>query len=189
MVPDGRLVLHDHRVVSGLLQREALALADQIAVMQFGSVLQIADPIELYSNPATSTIADFLGYSNVFAVDVLARADGGSDIAFKSNGRRLRASQAPADQAKDLCACVRPDHVAIRLLGSAEESAAGLPQNAIAGEVILASFLGSHMQYRVRTDEHEIWEVLSAAVASGIRLGSRVAIEIAPRHLQVLAKL
>ena len=169
-------------------QREALALADHIAVMQFGSVLQIADPIELYSNPATSTIADFLGYSNVFAVEVLARADGGSEIAFKSNGRRLRAAQAPAGSAKELCVCVRPDHVAIRSLASADGKVPELPQNAIAGEVILASYLGSHMQYRVRIDEHEIWEVLSAEVASGIRLGARVAIEIAPRHLQVLAK-
>lgn len=167
-------------------QREALALADHIAVMQLGNVLQVADPIELYSNPATSTIADFLGYSNVFEVEALSRADGGSDIAFKSNGRRLRAGAAPAVGGREWCVCIRPDHVCIRFL--TDGAVAAPPGNAIAGEVILASYLGSHMQYRVRTDEHEVWEVLSAEVASGIRLGSRVVIEIEPRHLQVLPR-
>ena len=167
-------------------QREALALADHIAVMQLGNVLQVADPIELYSNPATSTIADFLGYSNVFEVEVLTRPVDGCDIAFKSNGRRLRAGSAPAGSGKEWCVCIRPDHVCIKFLADGNNAAPS--GNAIAGEVILASYLGSHMQYRVRTDEHEVWEVLSAEVTSGIRLGSRVVIEIEPRHLQVLPR-
>jgi iron(III) transport system ATP-binding protein len=165
-------------------QREALALADQIVVMQAGRVLQVGDPIHLYNHPATNTIAEFLGYTNVFEVEVLARDSGGSDVAFKGNGRRLRAGVAPLDAAS-LCVCIRPDHVAIRALPEGTDT---LPGNSISGEIILASFLGSHMQYRVRTGEHEIWEVLSADVASGIRLGSRVAIVMDPRHLQVLTK-
>ena len=165
-------------------QREALALADKIVVMQAGRVLQVGDPIHLYNHPATNTIAEFLGYTNVFEVDVLSCDDDGCEIAFKTNGRRLRAVGPPLDGAKELCVCVRPDHVAIRSLAAETDR---LPGNSITGEIILASFLGSHMQYRVRTGEHEIWEVLSADMASAIRLGARVAIEIEPRHLQVLA--
>ncbi len=143
---------------------------------------------QLRNNPATNTIAEFLGYSNVFEVEVVASTDNGCEVAFKSNGRRLRAGAPPANDAKELCVCVRPDDVAVRPLANPEVRADELPQNSIPGDVILASFMGSHMQYRVRTGEQEIWEVLSANVASGIRLGSRVAIEIDPRHLQVLAK-
>jgi iron(III) transport system ATP-binding protein len=166
-------------------QREALALADQIVVMQKGRVLQVGEPIDLYNHPLTNTVAEFLGYTNVFDVEVLQQDEQGSEVAFKANGRRLRAGLPPRENPGALCVCIRPDHVAIRSL---EPGTNPPPGNAIAGEIILASFLGSHMQYRVRTAEHEIWEVLSAEVTSGIRLGSRVVMDIEPRHLQVLAK-
>ena len=166
-------------------QREALALADQIVVMQAGRVLQKGDPIELYNHPATNTVAEFLGYTTVFEVDVVSGDAAGSEVSFKANGRRLQAGPAPGGNANSLCVCVRPDHVSLRALAAGDDAPVG---NAIAGEVILASFLGSHMQYRVRTGEREIWEVLSADVAAGTRLGSRVALSIEPRHLQVLAK-
>ena len=55
-------------------QREALALADQIAVMQSGTILQIGDPISVYTRPKTSSIAEFLGYSNIFEAKVIERA-------------------------------------------------------------------------------------------------------------------
>ena len=90
-------------------------------------------------------------------------------------------------QAAELCVCVRPDHVAIRAQ-DADDGTAPVAPNRIDGEVILASFLGSHMQYRVRAGEHEVWEVLSPQVGAGIRLGARVQLSIEPRHLQVLAK-
>src|SRR5262245_41435073 len=48
-------------------QREALALADKIVVMQSGHVVQEADPVTLYHRPRSAAIADFLGYSNIFA--------------------------------------------------------------------------------------------------------------------------
>ncbi len=51
------LVTHD--------QEEALALADRIAVMEKGRVLQIASPDEIYRNPATGFVAAFIGRSNL----------------------------------------------------------------------------------------------------------------------------
>lgn len=166
-------------------QREALALADQIVVMQKGKVLQVGEPIDLYNHPITNIVAEFLGYTNVFDVEVLQQDGQGSEVTFKTNGRRLRAGLPPRSNPAALCVCIRPDHVAIRHLEPGTNPPTG---NAIVGDIILASFLGSHMQYRVRTGEHEIWEVLSAEVTSGIRLGSRVVMDIEPRHLQVLAK-
>jgi putative spermidine/putrescine transport system ATP-binding protein len=45
-------------------QDEALAVADRVAVMRAGNVEQVGTPEELYSRPATSFIADFVGLSN-----------------------------------------------------------------------------------------------------------------------------
>src|SRR5690606_29874239 len=131
-------------------QREALALADRIVVMQMGEVLQIGDPVGLYNKPASNTVAEFLGYSNIFDVELIGRDDVGCEIAFLGDGRRLRAAAGPANGAEALCVCVRPDDVRISRLAEAGTANADLPQNAFRGEVTLASFMGSQMQYRVR---------------------------------------
>jgi len=53
----GILVTHD--------QEEALAMADRIAVMDKGRVVQIGTPDEIYRNPATAFVANFIGRSNI----------------------------------------------------------------------------------------------------------------------------
>ena len=47
-------------------QDEALSMADRIAVMEHGEVRQIAPPTELYENPKTRFVADFIGKMNLF---------------------------------------------------------------------------------------------------------------------------
>lgn len=45
-------------------QEEAMSMADRIAVMHEGHVLQVASPVELYERPATHFVADFIGEMN-----------------------------------------------------------------------------------------------------------------------------
>jgi len=54
------LVTHDHD--------EAFAVADRIAVMDAGRLLQVAEPAELWQRPATRQVAEFLGYEAFVAV-------------------------------------------------------------------------------------------------------------------------
>lgn len=49
-------------------QVEALALADRIVVMKNGAIEQIGTPEEIYNHPASSFVADFVGFENIFAV-------------------------------------------------------------------------------------------------------------------------
>ncbi|WP_411196934.1 ABC transporter ATP-binding protein [Rhizobium sp.] len=49
-------------------QTEALALADRIVVMLNGGIEQIGTPEEIYNNPASAFVADFVGFENVFAL-------------------------------------------------------------------------------------------------------------------------
>ena len=46
-------------------QEEALTMSDRIAVMRDGRVEQVAPPQEVYEEPATAFVADFLGVSNL----------------------------------------------------------------------------------------------------------------------------
>ena len=168
-------------------QREALALADKIVVMQLGHVKQVADPVTLYRHPRSATIADFLGYSNIFDVRVASRNGASTAVTFEANGLRLTAEGSPPEESAGVVACVRPDDVSVRL----HEGGAGasdLPENTLVGEVLLASFIGSHMQYRIKVHEQVIWEVLSSDVTTDIRVGARVAINVAPRNVLLLPR-
>ncbi len=59
-----------HRLDAGVLlvthdQREALALADRVAVMRAGEVVQVGAAAEVFARPATAWVAAFLGWANV----------------------------------------------------------------------------------------------------------------------------
>lgn len=45
-------------------QKEALSIADRMAIMEFGNVLQVGSPAEVYRRPRTRTVANFIGETN-----------------------------------------------------------------------------------------------------------------------------
>ncbi len=53
-------------------QSEALSVSDKIAVMNKGRVLQVGDPYEIYEQPATPFVAQFIGETNLFEATVTA---------------------------------------------------------------------------------------------------------------------
>ncbi|MCC5833996.1 MAG: ABC transporter ATP-binding protein [Opitutales bacterium] len=57
-------------------QKEALSIADRMAVMDRGEVLQVGTPVEVYKRPRTRFVCDFIGESNFFEATVL-RTGGG----------------------------------------------------------------------------------------------------------------
>jgi spermidine/putrescine transport system ATP-binding protein len=75
-------------------QDEALVMADRIAVMSSGRIEQIDGPEELYEQPKTRFVADFLGVSNIFRGTVrerdgdlvTVRTDGGLDLLARDDG-------------------------------------------------------------------------------------------------------
>jgi spermidine/putrescine ABC transporter ATP-binding subunit len=54
-------------------QDEALSMASRIAVMEKGAIRQIATPQELYEQPASRFVADFIGKVNLFDADVISQ--------------------------------------------------------------------------------------------------------------------
>ncbi|MBB1271351.1 ABC transporter ATP-binding protein [Psychromonas sp. SR45-3] len=52
-------------------QEEALAMSDRICVLAGGSIQQLDTPINIYENPSNKFVADFIGETNFFPVDVI----------------------------------------------------------------------------------------------------------------------
>jgi iron(III) transport system ATP-binding protein len=86
-------------------QAEAMALADRIAVMEKGRLLQLATPSKLYREPATPIVASFIGAGMVMPCEVLAaEADGRAHVSLYGHRfeARCRAGQ-PAVAQQPLC--------------------------------------------------------------------------------------
>ncbi len=103
-------------------QEEALAIADRVAVMQAGNIEQIGTPEELYQNPQTPFVAEFIGLSNRLEGVV----SGGEVQVLGHTLPLLHPETAPGP----VRVFVRPEDV--------ELASTGMP-----GTVISSSFLGS----------------------------------------------
>jgi iron(III) transport system ATP-binding protein len=84
-----------------------MALADRIAVMDRGRVLQIASPSQLYREPADETVAGFIGEGMVVPVEVRA-VHGEGTCEAELFGHRVRMRCAPSQQVtRASSACLR----------------------------------------------------------------------------------
>lgn len=84
-------------------QREALTMSDRIAVVNFGRIMQLATPQELYEQPENKFVADFIGDSAF--LDVTRSGD-----TLTAAGTALRTSRAIPD-APDLALMMRPERL------------------------------------------------------------------------------
>ena len=91
------LVTHD--------QEEALTMADRVAVMQEGRLLQIATPRELYEHPATRAVAQFVGLSTLLPAKV--SASDRVDLGFAE----LSASTGTRTPGTAVHVLIRPEHI------------------------------------------------------------------------------
>ncbi len=57
-------------------QKEALSMADRIAVMQSGRITQLGPPTELYQRPRSAQVADFLGETNILKATIRSSRNG-----------------------------------------------------------------------------------------------------------------
>lgn len=86
-------------------QAEALAISDRLAVLRDGRVEQIGRPQEIYREPATRFVAEFVGDNNVFEGTVLSTDRDGARV--EVGGRQLDIPALP-DGSERTTVCVRP---------------------------------------------------------------------------------
>jgi spermidine/putrescine transport system ATP-binding protein len=119
-------------------QEEALTMSDRLAVMSNGRVEQVGTPSEVYEEPRTSYVADFLGVSNLMD----ARAEG-PDAEGRGKVRlgdfELVAGHGDTDARGDVKMVIRPERVRLE-----ESGASG--QNRVPGMVERVVYVGSIMQ-------------------------------------------
>ena len=86
-------------------------MADRIAVMDHGRILQVAPPQELYEAPSCRMVADFIGTMNLFPARVLGAANPG--LRLDAAGLGTFELPAAAPSAGEVGVAVRPEKVEI----------------------------------------------------------------------------
>ena len=128
-------------------QSEALAVSDQIVVMDAGLIAQAGTPRELYEAPADRFVADFIGDANI--VEARIAAVEGEAAEVRLGHATLRLPHRGLQPGAALVA-IRP--------ASIQLSAAPAPGR-VAGRVLKASYLGSHVEYELGTEVGELFAV------------------------------
>ncbi|MGN6244563.1 MAG: ABC transporter ATP-binding protein [Motilibacteraceae bacterium] len=124
-------------------QEEAMTMADTIAVMNDGRIEQLGSPTDLYENPVTTFVANFLGQSNLVKATVTGKS--GGDLLLDVQGTRLTMpAERCAAESDTVWLGVRPEKLHASPLASPD-------QDGLRGVVTDASFMGVSTHYLVRT--------------------------------------
>jgi ABC-type Fe3+/spermidine/putrescine transport system ATPase subunit len=146
-------------------QGEALTVADQVAVMAKGTVLQVAPPEIIYAEPATPYVATFVGVVNLVRADITAGVADTRLGPVRLVGGRQRHRDGHA-----LCV-LRPEHFAIEEAPDGRASLDGW-------EVTDRRFSGSEILLEVRAfDGERLWVEAGSGVRH-LRLGDQVRVAI-----------
>ena len=169
-------------------QSEAMTVADRIAVMDRGRLIQVAPPAEIYERPNSRWVADFIGSVNLFEGRV------GNDegtIEGTALGRLRAAGKINAEPGATVWVAVRPEKVRLTRyeVGRHEQAVA---ENGVAATVVDIGYLGDLSLYRLRT---EAGVALQAAIANtepliarGIGWNDKVWLSFAPEAAIVLTR-
>jgi putative spermidine/putrescine transport system ATP-binding protein len=150
-------------------QTEALAAADRVAVMSAGRIEQIGLPAEIYNQPATKFVANFIGEGTY-----LPGIANGKTVEISGIGpiRIARSANGPVQ------AMIRPHK--IRLNDPSDERV-----NRVAGTVEAVSFTGEQIRYYIKAKGNS-FIVTSFSDGLSFRVGEDVAMSWAPQDVVVI---
>lgn len=164
-------------------QEEAMTMADTVAVMNAGRVEQLGDPADLYENPRTTFVANFLGTSNLIEGEVVST---GTDLVVSAGGGKLRlpADRCPAPTVNGgrLLLGIRPEKISLAHRDDADAIAQG--RNRVTGRIVDSSFIGVSTQYVVESPAGKSLQVYEQNIERDTRLtaGSEVVLHWNPAH-------
>jgi iron(III) transport system ATP-binding protein len=175
-------------------QKEALSMADRIAVMDQGRLAQVGTPEELYRRPASRFVADFLGEANFIDGHVTSA---GAVAEIRTPAGILRSPGAGLAAGGAVTCCIRPEQIRI-VPGGAAAAAAGqggglpaepaaLPEADLPATLEAQTFLGETRQFVVRLGADVRWKVTCFTAASeGLAPGQQVHLRVASADVALL---
>ncbi|MGW2846349.1 ABC transporter ATP-binding protein [Streptomyces sp. NPDC001274] len=165
-------------------QEEAMTMADTVAVMNGGRVEQLGAPADLYENPRTTFVANFLGTSNLIEAEIVSA--GSDELVVSAGGGKLRLPAgrctAPVKDGGKLLVGIRPEKISLIHAEDADTVADG--RNRVTGRIVDTSFIGVSTQYVVESPAGKALQVYEQNIERDSRLapGAEVVLHWNPAH-------
>ena len=156
-------------------QEEALTMADRIVVMNHGVIEQVGAPAEIYREPASVFVADFIGTMNFLAAEITGGAaarDGG----IRAGGLALACDTSGHSEGERITAAIRPEDIVLLDSGSAGTAGHASRDGGFDATVEYVEFLGSFARVELACAGERLLMDLSMARAQhfGVTEGSTV---------------
>ena len=150
-------------------QEEALNMSDRIAVMKEGRFQQIGTPSQIYDNPRTSYVAEFVGEANLLKGRV-RQVDGEIlEASFPGGCARIRAGQGKWKAGDPVTAALRSEYV--------EFADSGIP-----AKVLQKDFAGGMLRIRLSLEDGSIVTASRQGIDLPLRIGQQVFLAWDPKH-------
>ena len=156
-------------------QREAMTMSDEVVVMSTARVQQQGPPLEIYRNPASAFVAEFIGTSNLMK----ARRGEGTSVAIAGRDFAVAAWPEGAEAGDEVVVSVRPED--INLFPASSDG-----PNRLDGTVTFVRDVGASVETFVDCDGLQIVGMATPRDRPDVHKGDRVKVELPPECCVVL---
>lgn len=166
---------------------DVAALADRVAVMRDGAILQEGPVEDVFRAPATRFVAEFVGVENRLTARILARE--GENVAVSLGEQRLTACAGTlgAERGAEVCVCIRGEDVALTTAAAAREPGTPRP-NSITMRIARVISLGALSKVVLEGDFPLIACPTSRSLRTlGLTVGADARVEIEPAAIHLVA--
>jgi spermidine/putrescine ABC transporter ATP-binding subunit len=169
-------------------QEEALTLSTRIAVMSKGKIVQVGTPKEIYENPKSEEVADFVGTSNFFSSQIVERIDRQTRV--KTEEGFLLTVESPEITSfpvgSSILLNIRPESIYLSSGGKVQ-----IEGNRIDGIVRTSAYIGSLVQYEVEVPggKRVKVNVVNPGKKVLFREGERVSLTFSPEDVVAISIL
>ncbi|MGG4504935.1 ABC transporter ATP-binding protein [Heyndrickxia sporothermodurans] len=161
-------------------QEEAMSMADRVAVMKDGQVIQIGTPTELYSQPASPFIADFVGTSNILPGKVISSK--ANESVVQINGKQIKSTY--QTDKEEVNVIIRPENITILSEGTPSSES---DVNIFEGKINQSTYLGSAVRYEVLVNESTL--IVDTTYFSGreiLKEGTKVQLAVSSERVLLI---
>ena len=166
-------------------QEEALSISDRVIVMNHGYIEQIDRPIEVYKNPTTIFVADFVGTTDFFEGEIKGEllTDSETGLTFKVARDQLENMKNPEGR---VSLAIRPEKIV--LFKSRGSMPGGLEEmNVKEGHIEVVNFLGVIVRALVKLGKrHLIVDITEKDFEKNLlKMGDHVSLYFPPEEFLV----
>ena len=128
-------------------QEEAMTMADRIAVMTDGQIVQLGTPYDVYAFPNSRFVASFIGSTNLFTGEIVVDEADLVEVASEDLPVNLYVNHGVSEpMGMEVHVSIRPEEVKVSRVKPAQDKNWGR------GEVTHVAWLGSYVRYQIRLD-------------------------------------